>query len=387
MTDAPVLPPARPVARGSRPRAAVAALLAAVLLLLVPGVASAATDPSALSWGVVPLDGDQGSGRANFAYAVEPGTELRDAVVVTNHGQTALELDIYAADARTTTSGQLDLLPADEASTGVGTWVALDLPHVSLAPGASVEVPFTVRVPADATPGDHSGGVITAAVSADDGSTVRLDRRLALRMHLRVAGDVAPALTVDGLTVEHRGTANPVGAGSVVVRYRVTNTGNARILPTEAVTVAGLAGTRRTVEAVPADQAAEVLPGSSVEREVVLDDVRSLGSVDVEVVAVATAVGLGGGATARATADASVAAVPWALGGLVLLVVAGVVVPLVARRRRARGGARAAAAVSPVAPPAPGVAPVSGVGVAGGMVHPETAPHPAPAPHDGGQPA
>lgn len=378
MTDAPVLPPARPAARGTRPRATAVALLAAALLLLAPGAAQAATDPSALSWGVVPGDGDQGTGRANFAYAVEPGAELRDAVVVTNHGQTALELDVYAADARTTTSGQLDLLPADEPSTGVGTWVTLDLPHVSLAPGASVEVPFTVRVPADATPGDHSGGVVSAAVSVDDGSTVRLDRRLALRMHLRVAGDVVPALTVEDLTVEHRGTANPVGAGSVVVRYRVTNTGNARILPTEAVTVAGLAGTRRTVEAVPADQVVEVLPGSGVEREVVLDDVRSLGSVDVQVVAVATAVGLGGGATARATADASAVAVPWALATLVLVVVGGVATVLVVRRRRAR----AAAVVTPVAPAAAGAAPEGGVGVAGGIVLPETS-----RPHDGGHPA
>lgn len=388
MTDAPVLPPAAPVPRGTRPRGtgrAVAALLAAALLLLVPGpagVAAAATDPAtdpaALSWGVVPADGDQGTGRANFAYAVEPGTELRDAVVVTNHGQSPLELDVYAADARTTTSGQLDLLPADEPSTGAGTWVALDVPHVSLAAGASVEVPFTVRVPADATPGDHSGGVVTAAVSADDGSTVRLDRRLALRMHLRVAGEVAPALTIEGLTVEHHGTPNPVGAGSVVVRYRVTNTGNARIVATEAVTVAGLAGTRRTVEAVPADEAVEVLPGSGVEREVVLDDVRALGSVDVQVLAAATAVGLGGGATARATADASVVAVPWALAVLVLALAGGIVALLVVRRRRAR----AAVAVSPVAPAARGAAPESGPGVPGGIVLPETS-----RPHDGGHPA
>lgn len=378
MTDAPVPPPARPVLRGTRPRATAVALLAAALLLLTPGAALAATDPSALSWGVVPADGDQGTGRANFAYAVEPGAELRDAVVVTNHGQTPLELDVYAADARTTTSGQLDLLPADEPSTGVGTWVVLDLPHVALAPGASAEVPFTVRVPADATPGDHSGGVLTAAVSTDDRSTVRLDRRLALRMHLRVAGDVVPALAVEDLTVEHRGTADPLGAGSVVVRYRVTNTGNTRILPTEAVTVAGLAGTRRTVEAVPAAEAVEVLPGSSVEREVVLDDVRSLGSVDVQVVAVATAVGLGGGATARASADASAVAVPWALAVLVLVVAGGVVTMLVVRRRRTR----AAAAVSPVAPAATGVASGSAVGVPGGIVHSETT-----QPHDGGRPA
>jgi hypothetical protein len=357
----------------ARLRASAAGLLAAALLLLVPAPAWAATDPGALSWGVVPADGEQGAGRANFAYDVQQGQEVRDAVVVTNHGQTALDLDVYAADARTTTSGQLDLLPADEPSTGVGTWVQLDLPAVSLAPGASVEVPFTVRVPADAAPGDHSGGVITAAVGAQDGSTVRLDRRLALRMHLRVAGEVAPALAVQGLTVEHRGTANPLGAGTVVVRYRVTNTGNARILPTEAVTVAGLAGTRRTVPAADPDaEPVEVLPGSSLEREVVLDGVRSLGSVDVQVQAVATAVGLGGGATARASAGTSVAAVPWALVVLVTLVLLAVAVLVVLRRRARRAG------VSPVAP----AVPESGTSGAGGRVLPDT-----PRPHDGGQPA
>ncbi|WP_282944903.1 WxL protein peptidoglycan domain-containing protein [Cellulomonas endometrii] len=382
MTDAPVPTPHRATSRTTtrtpaRLRASVAGVLVAAALLLAPAgagavVGPAAADPTALSWGVVPAENDQGAGRANFAYDVRPGQEVRDAVVVTNHGQTALDLDVYAADARTTTSGQLDLLPADEPSTGVGTWVQLDLPAVSLAPGASVEVPFTVRVPADATPGDHSGGVVTAAVSADDGSTVRLDRRLALRMHLRVDGAVAPAVAVEGLAVEHRGTANPLAAGTVVVRYRVTNTGNARVLPTEAVTVAGLAGTRRTVPSAAADaEPLEVLPGSSLEREVVLDGVRSLGPVDVQVQAVATAVGLGGGATARAAAEASVVAVPWALVALLVLVVAAGVA-LLLRRRRTRAG------VSPVAPGSP----ESGTSGAGGRVLPDS-----PRPHDGGQPA
>jgi hypothetical protein len=193
VTHAPVLSSPRRAAR-----AIVAVLLAGVAALLGAPTATAllsaatpaatADDPSAMTWGVVPGDTAQGTGRANFAYDAAPGDTIQDSVVITNHGAAPLALDVYAADARTTTSGQLDLLTAAETSVDLGAWISLDLPAVTLDPGASVEVPFTVRIPADALPGDHSGGVITASVGADDGSTVRLDRRLALRVHLRVAG-------------------------------------------------------------------------------------------------------------------------------------------------------------------------------------------------------
>lgn len=350
MTGAPV--PSSPHHPGRAARAIVAALLAGVAAVLGPPTATAALpaaipaavpaattadDPAATTWGVVPADTGDGTRRANFAYDASPGSVIQDAVVVTNHGAAPLALDVYAADARTTTSGQLDLLTAAETSVDLGAWIRLDLPAVTLDPGASITVPFTVQVPADALPGDHSGGVITASVGTDDGSTVRVDRRLALRVHLRVAGAITPAVAVDGLTVSARGSVNPFGAPTVVVRYRVTNTGNARVVPQDVVTVSGAPGSTATVDATGADPV-EVLPGSSVEREVVVHDVRTLAAADVRVAVVATAVGVGGGATASASATGSAAAVPWAAVVLLALALAGVGVALVLRRRaRARG--------------------------------------------------
>jgi hypothetical protein len=344
VSDAPV-PTPHHGARGAR--AILAALLVLVAALLGSPTATAAlpaattVDPGAMTWGVVPADTAYGTGRANFAYDAVPGDVIQDAVVITNHGAAPLALDVYAADARTTTSGQLDLLTAAETSVDLGAWIRLDLPAVTLEAGASIAVPFTVQIPTDALPGDHSGGVITASVGADDGSTVRVDRRLALRVHLRVAGAIAPAVTVDDLTVSARGTVNPFGAPTVVVRYRVTNTGNARVVPQDVVTVAGALGTSTTVDATGTDPV-EVLPGSSVEREVVVRDVRTLTAADVRVDVVATAVGVGGGATAAASATGSAAAVPWAAVVLLGLVLAGIGGGLVLRRRaRARGRAAA----------------------------------------------
>lgn len=369
MRDAPVLPPQVPVRPGllqpgadvpqrrrrHRPasslRAAVAALavvVAGVALAVASPLAAAAmttttaqtqapadADPGQLSWSLSPADNELGAGRANFVYDVTPGQELHDTLVVTNRGAAALQLGVYAADARTTTSGQLDLLPAGETSVDLGTWIQADVTALTLEPGASAQVPFTLRVPSDARPGDHSGGLITSSVGADEGSTVLLDRRLALRVYARVAGEIEPAVRVDDVRVDHDATAVPFGASTVVVRYTLTNTGNARVVPDDAVTVSGLLG--QSSGPVGAGDAVEVLPGSSVEREVTLTGFRPLGRIGATVDVLATAVGVGGGASTAAAAQLTVWAVPWSgLALVVLALLAAGWLVLRARRRRTR---------------------------------------------------
>ncbi len=369
MRDAPVLPQQAPAQRAlphpgadvpqrrrqhhprRAPAAALAAVLAALTLALatpaaalasLPGAAPAAlpttADPGQLSWSLSPADNELGAGRANFAYDVTPGQELHDTLVVTNRGAAALQLGVYAADARTTTSGDLDLLPAGETSVDLGAWVQTDVSSLTLDPGASAQVPFTLRVPADARPGDHSGGLITSSVGTDEGSTVLLDRRLALRIHARVAGEIDPGVRVDDVRVEYAGTAVPFGASTVVVRYRLTNTGNARVLPDDAVTVSGLLGQKAgPVSAGDGDDAVEVLPGSSLEREVTVTGFRPLGRVGASVDVLATTVGIGGGASADARAEVTVWAVPWSGLALVVVVLLGAGwLVLRARRRRPR---------------------------------------------------
>ncbi len=292
-----------------------------------------------VQWGVRPGDTAHGVDRPNFAYELAPGGSLTDSIVVSNHGDAPLTLGVYAADGYLTDDGTLDLLPAGEESTALGSWIALDSAEIEIAPQEQAEVPFTVTVPADATPGDYAAGVVSSlVVVAEDGVTT--DRRLGSRVHLRVQGDLAPVLAVDDVRLTYDGTLNPFAAGTATVTFTVTNEGNARIAPTAAVRVTGPFG----LGATPAldVEVPELLPGSSVERTVEVDDLwplfREVATLTVggEVVPLPGSVPDPTDVVPGVTATAVVWAVPWVALGLLV-----VVVLLVVRRVRARRRARA----------------------------------------------
>ncbi|MEU5693563.1 DUF916 domain-containing protein, partial [Actinosynnema sp. NPDC020468] len=305
-----------------------AAVAAALLLVLgVPGLAAAQN----VTWGVRPADSALGENRPNFAYSVAPGAAVTDSLLVSNHEQRALTFAVYAADAFTTSSGQLDLKAAGEPSTGAGAWVRFDAPTVTVPGGQTVAVPFTITVPADATPGDHSGGVLTSLrVESESGITV--DRRLGARMHLRVAGTLAPSVEVRDLKVAYDGTPNPVGKGTTTVDYTVVNTGNTRLTAQHTARVDGpfgWFGADASVEPIP-----ELLPGESVTRRIT---VGSLPAGRLAAAVTVTASVPGGAELAAVTGASTAIAIPWSVAVCLLLVLC-VVLAL-----RARGRARAAA--------------------------------------------
>ncbi|WP_394554043.1 WxL protein peptidoglycan domain-containing protein [Agromyces sp. MMS24-JH15] len=338
-----------------RPRGirALALAAAAVALASPTAPAFAADDPVSdpAVWGVRTASNDLGAAREHYAYALDPGETLHDAIVVANHDSTPLDLDVYAADGFTTEAGELDLLMRGETSTSVGAWIALDEGTVHLEPGASVEVPFTVTVPESASPGDYAGGVVTSLATPEQQQGIAVDRRLGIRVHLRVGGDLAPALAVEDLRVDYTGTLDPFGTGEAVVTYTVRNTGNLRLSATQAASVAGPGGLF-PVAAAGLGDLPELLPGDEREVRVPIAGVFPAGLVTADVVLqpiVPQTVDASDAAVAvdAVRAQATTWAVSWTLLGLVLLVVAAAVLPFVLRgRRRRREDARVAAAVA-----------------------------------------
>lgn len=308
-----------------------------------PSVASVAADVApapdpaqTVQWGVRPGDTAHGIDRPNFAYELAPGGSLSDSIVVSNHGDAPLTLGVYAADGFLTDDGTLDLLPAGEESTALGSWIVLDGASVVIGPQEQVEVPFTVTVPEDATPGDYAAGVVSSlVVVADDGVTT--DRRLGSRVHLRVQGDLAPVLAVDDVRLAYDGTLNPFASGSATVTFTVTNEGNTRVAPTAAVRVAGPFGLGATLAV--AVEVPELLPGSSIERTVEVDGVWPLFRENAALTVGGEVVPLPGSVpdpmdvVPGVTATASAWAVPWVALGLLLVVVLLVVWRVRARRR------------------------------------------------------
>lgn len=334
----------RPV-RGAR--ATLIALLVAAAALLVGGGPAAAADaagPDDVTWTVRTASNGFGSDRTGYTYSIEPGASVDDALVVANHGDEPLDLAVYAADGYTTESGQFDLLTPDLEQAGIGAWLVWGAGpgSVTVEPGASVELPFTVTVPDDATPGDYAGGVLTSLTQADAAEGISVDRRLGIRVDLRVGGELAPSLAVEDVHVDHAGTLNPAAAGDAVVTYTLHNTGNTALSALQAVAVSGPFGVLRA-DAGEVDAPPPLLPGERWTVSVPVAGVWPTLRLGADVTVTPTLTDASGSTSSLTpvTATASTWAVPRAQVVIVLLVAgAWVLLPrLVRRRRRVREAA------------------------------------------------
>ncbi|MER7890122.1 DUF916 domain-containing protein [Micromonospora sp. NPDC094482] len=232
---------------------------------------------SAVTVGIAPSTARGPNGRSAFTYKLNPGASVTDHVGITNHSTRPVTLALYASDAFTTLRGGYDLLPAGRQPVDVGSWVRLPRQTVTVPSTSRLDVPFTLTVPTNATPGDHAGGIVaslTATTTNAQGNQVAVDHRVGSRIHLRVTGELAPALAVENLVVGHNRSVDPLRGGTVTATFDVRNTGNVRLTGQPSLEVAGpfgLAG--RTVDgaALP-----EILPGGAVRTTVRMHGVPPL---------------------------------------------------------------------------------------------------------------
>jgi len=320
-------------------RTVVLALLAPVGLISVAAGTADAADGD-VAWAVRTASNKFGADRQNYRYTLNPGGTVRDGLVVVNHGKQPIDLAIYTADGFTTDGGQLDLLTSDVGSTGVGAWVHASRKKVRIQPGRSVDVPFRLRLPENATPGDYLGGIVTSLTQAGSVDGMNVDRRLAMRIRLRVGGALKPGLTVEDLHVSYDDTANPFGKADATVAYTIRNTGNAILAAQQEVSVTGPLG-RLVVDAADVPDAPELLPGEQWTVAVPVHGVRPAARLAGTVTLTPLMTDAAGSVSPldEIETTAHAWAIPWAL--LVLLVVvAGLVVGGVVLTRRRRAEAK-----------------------------------------------
>ncbi|MEU0934930.1 WxL protein peptidoglycan domain-containing protein [Embleya sp. NPDC005971] len=294
-----------------------------------------AAAPAAGTWSVQPSTEHGPDERPFFRYALAPGARRLDYVAVTNSGDTPLTVDLYAQDAFTTAAGGFDLLAAGRPPADVGSWIRLKQTRVTVPARSRSDVPFELSVPDNASPGDHSGGVV-ASVAAPGrdaaGNQVLLDRRVGTRVYLRVDGPLRPALGTGGLSTRVHTAPDPFGGG-LTVTYTVRNTGNIRLGARPELTVRGPWGL--TTEHRRLDPLPELLPGASLTRTVRVDGVTQAFRLDVDLAVHPMPVPGGPAETGPvAHARTAVRAVPWVAVGASALLLALVVTLVVYRRRR-----------------------------------------------------
>ena len=295
--------------------------------------ASAAGTPSGLvTWSVVPATSKgPDPNRQAFSYSVvTAGSSIQDHVEIVNRSSQSAAFSVYATDASgTSAQGALLLLGSSQKSTDIGAWSSFAGGAKQLStiiPGKSaIIVAFTLKVPAQATPGDHTGamvGAVSVTRKNAAGENVIENFRIAVPLELRIPGALRSGLQVQSISTGFSDPLNPFGTGSATVSYTMTNTGNVRQSAIPAVTVTGPFGQSQTVH--PA-KLPLILPGDSVRVSVIVPGLFPAGPMTAHVSAVA---GYPKGtiplahAAPEATANASLFAFPWTLLGLILLLAA-----------------------------------------------------------------
>ncbi len=236
-------------------------LLTALLVVFAAGTRAHATDETA-RWGVTPATADGTDGRVSIMHQLDPGNELTDYVAIRNLGATTQTFQLRAGDGFFTDNGRFDMLPSNQTSTESGTWITI-APTVTVPAGQTVTVPFELKVPKNAKPGDHAAG-ITASIMQPDAEQAQMgvESRVGVRVTTLVNGDLVPQLDV-AVTAQYEHNWNPFAAGALTIETIATNSGNVRLF------VAGLANTtgitRETSLGLTADPSKpqEILPGDS----------------------------------------------------------------------------------------------------------------------------
>jgi hypothetical protein len=264
---------------------AAAAALVAISMGATPALrAHAAPAPAAappvmastsgeVAWSMMPVITDVGEERSNFAYAVEPGATIHDAVLVRNSGASGLTLAVYGSDAFTDESGALDIATSEAGSEAIGTWITPDVESVHIEAGDLVRIPFTVTVPEDAQPGEHAGALLTVLESSGD--TVAVDMRYATRVTATVAGDLTAGVSLDQAQLEVETGFWPWEASAAAVSYDVHNTGNTRLSAVQLITAQGVELYSAPDAATGLMTLAELLPEAAVTVDATVEGLRA----------------------------------------------------------------------------------------------------------------
>jgi hypothetical protein len=243
-------------------------VLVAVLLFVATVSTTAAQSETTFSLRPANPDPDLAATQSYFILELAPGATVADELLVLNSGTTPLTLDLYAVDAVTgSTTGAVYTNRGTEIS-GAGAWLSLPEGPLSVPPNSTTSVPFHVRVPANARPGQFLGGI--GAQTLDPGAAQAVGasahgRQGQFRLTTVTRAIVAVAVTVPG-ALQRKLSATEVrmlsGPGGARLSVGVRNEGNVMVKPHGHLVLRDPVGAERG--RVPLDMDT-ILPGGSAQ--------------------------------------------------------------------------------------------------------------------------
>lgn len=295
------------------------ALFASVAAFVLFGVAGGVEAQVPVAVSLTPL---------RFEFAAWPGERLSGTVRVANLTDELLPVVMEVEDfVPRGEEGRVAVGPGDEAYS-LKDWVRFDLAAFTIFPEQQFTVDFTVELPTDAEPGSRFGTILARTTAEPVGPGPRVVTKIGSLVLVDVYGEVRVELSVVEMQAPRFGFALPL---PLAVRF--ANSGTVHVKPRGMISVTNMFGD--TVAEVPLPEK-NVLPGSIRRVEVPIGDGLLAGRYTAHLEA-----------TYGRRNQLSVAAerrfwfVDWRRVGLPSLILLGVIVFVIWKRRNFRAAFRA----------------------------------------------
>lgn len=180
------------------------AVVTAMAFVLVPATTQAAPSVDGIGARAVDATGKP-IDSAYFVAERNAGSKFVGHIAVSNDGKRFARLYIDPVDAVTSTRGGTVFASRDVPKKDVGTWITPSKRLLRLDPGDTKIVSFEVRVPDDARPGDHVGGVTVQPLRTDTSGgqfTIKQVLRVAIATQIKVRGQTREELNPKVLRLE-----------------------------------------------------------------------------------------------------------------------------------------------------------------------------------------
>src|SRR3989344_4276145 len=128
-----------------------------------------------------------------FIYNLDLGERKEDAIVIFNSTDEPETVKLYPVDSVPSNQGNFALESQDAPRDGVGAWITLQENVVTIPPGESREIPFTITIPRNTDVGEHSGGIIIQKAvpgKAEGEAAASIVTRVGIRVYETVPGDI-----------------------------------------------------------------------------------------------------------------------------------------------------------------------------------------------------
>jgi hypothetical protein len=194
-----------------------------------------------------------------FDFDIAQGSSKQGTVTIINDTD---QEDVFRLEVRNFIAmgedGAQEYLEEQE-PTGLASWVSVNRPSVTLAPGQSAEFPFVVTVPADGEPGGHYASIFFSRAPREaNGTGVGIGGKVGVLVLVNVPGEVREEARIESLTLQGDAWRSHLPA---VFDLRIRNLGSVHFRPRGSLIIRNIFG--QEIVRVPANpKNSAVLPNS-----------------------------------------------------------------------------------------------------------------------------